>query len=746
MTDTWFIQDIEKQIKYGGRLVVIDPAAQCEFLMHTAELSGYIILKTDLQFNEEWEKVREELFLRYTAESKHKNDKIIFYVTRPKNQLSFLFDYCFTHGCIDLSNPAEWLRKKLFNHTGIQVNMENPMLLTAAKMGMGRDLSWWKKILQKLEELVSIDNELLPFLSDPESYLSSKESDVRRLFEEKLFELLGQPYMAKPPATLAKEVATLLFDRLLNNDISSELLSIYYKWLDSNIYYPSLKRYVDQYKLDPKLNVWNVHPNHCFEAIDHIQIKQIASHFRDVSFVQDKLQKIKIRVGSQRVSRNVPGWWHDVITLFEFDNKPLSTCNTLDKVIGFYTSSFHKVDRAIRNLYAAFLNDESVLRPLQEHYESLNHELLQHWFDYSSEYKSNQQGYLVQLIKQSKPGTAIIVGDGVRYEIASFIESQFDKKANVDMGIMLADMPSETEHNMSALYVGGNKIIPIHKDREKQLAELTGKEIKFLNLEALHYGIQADYLVLTYKDIDSAGEKLQMGAIKLFGEFESVLTEKIQLLLNMNFKEVHLITDHGFVLTGLLDEADKINPQVSGKKEVHERFIRTADKQTNVDWLMFDVPCGEYKYVYTAKSHRPFKSKGVYGFSHGGFTPQEIIIPNLKLTKLKASTSGLHVYFENKKELAEITGDLFMIRIEAPLAPTDVFSRERKVQIKLYADHIEYQSSDVITMNPNSIAEKEFSFHQKNEVSAVLLDAVTREQLDTVSIKKSSARDLGGLL
>ena len=383
---------------------------------------------------------------------------------------------------------------------------------------------------------------------------------------------------------------------------------------------------------------------------------------------------------------------------------------------------------------------------MQEHYESINHELLQHWFDHASEYQTNQQGYLRDLVKQSNPGTAIIVGDGVRYEIASFIASKFEQKGKIELGVMLADMPSETEHNMSGLYAGGNKIIPLHKDREKQLSESTGKNITFLNLEALHYGIQADYLVLTYKDIDSAGEKFQMGAIKLFSEFESVLEEKIQLLLDMNFKEVHLITDHGFVLTGLLDEADKIEPNASGNKEVHERFIRTVQKQANNDWLQFDVPYGEFRYVYAAKSHRPFRSKGVYGFSHGGFTPQEIIIPNLKLTKAKAATSGLGVYIDNKKELKEVIGDLFVIRIEAPIAPTDVFSRERKVQIKLFDGHLEYQCSDVITMNPNSIVEKEFSFQHKNEVSAVLIDALTKEQLDTAIIKKSGARDLGGLL
>ncbi len=201
----------------------------------------------------------------------------------------------------------------------------------------------------------------------------------------------------------------------------------------------------------------------------------------------------------------------------------------------------------------------------------------------------------------------------------------------------MADMPSETEHNMSALYVGNNQVIPIHKDREASLTQTTGKDIVYMPLEQLNYGVAADYLVLTYKDIDSAGEKLQHAAIKLFSEFEAVLIDKITLLLNMGYQEVYLITDHGFVLTGLLDEADKIDPNATGKKEVHERFIRTVDKQANSEWLVFEEPYAEYKYVYVAKNHRPFKSKGMYGFSHGGFTPQEIIIPKFKFSKTKIS-------------------------------------------------------------------------------------------------------------
>lgn len=746
MTDNWIIQDIEKHIAHRNRVVIIDPSGECAYLLPIIEKQNYTILKTDSTNNEEWQRIKEELMLRYEAESTHKTEKVIFYVTRPKDELSFLFDYCFTHGCVDLTNPVDWLRKKLFATTGHQITLDSPMLLTAAKLGIGKDIAWWKKILQNLEELVSIEDELIPFLSSPDTFFKNKEADVKRLFEEKLFDLIGQSFRKVPAKTLATEVVNHLFSRLLNNDVSAELLSIYHKWLDSNTYSKSLQDYIATNKIDPQTNIWNVHPDHCFTVIDRQQLQQITANFRDKAYVKEKLQKLHHRIKSRKASQFVPQWWDDLVTLFEFDNKPLAHCNSLEKVSSFYTSSFYKVDRAIRNMYESFLQDEAIVRPLQEHYESLNHELLQHWFDGSKEYQSNQQGYLPKLIAQSKPGTAIIVGDGVRYEIAAYVASQLQQKCKTTLDTMFADMPSETEHNMSALYVGNNQVLPIHKDREKSLSETTGKDITYLNLEALHYGIKADHLVLTYKDIDSAGEKLQMGAIKLFSEFERVLIEKIQLLLNMGYHQVHLVTDHGFVLTGLLDEADKIDPITVGKKEVHERFVRTADKQNDKDWVLFEKPYGEFKYVYAAKSQRPFKSKGVYGFSHGGFTPQEIIIPNFVFSKETSATSGLEVTILNKKELSEVTGELFGLKIQATSKADDLFSASRKIQVLLYANNITYSRSNIITIEPGATQSFDFSFGGHSEIIAVIVDASTQEQIDSVKIKKSNARDLGGLI
>jgi hypothetical protein len=745
MTEQWLIQDVNKLMQHRKRVVLLDPTAQCSFVLPILQQNHITVLQTDNTITERWQQEKEELMLRHEAETIFADKPLVFYVTRQQDQLSFLFDYCFTHGSLDLSHPQEWLRGKIFTHSGLQVQLDNPMLLTAAKLGVGKELAWWKKIVQDLEQVINLDDELLPFVHDPESYMSNKEPDIRRLFEEKLHELLEQQYVSKPAKTLADEVVKRMLDGLANNEISDILLQLYYKWADSTTYRPSLEVYVRNYKLNGTINPWNAHPDHCFEKLDLLALKQIAENVRDKSFVNERLYKLKRRIFSSKAKVFVPAWWQDVWVLFETDTNNLSKCNNLNTFIEYYTGSFSKVDRAIRNLYVIFLNDATIIRPLQEYYEGLNHLVLQVWFGFYSEYKSDQQGFLPKLLSTAKPKTAVIVGDGVRYEIADYVATELQKDFKVDKQIMLADMPSETEHNMSALYVGANEVLPIHKDREAKLTQKSGKNIHFMPLEQLNYGIEADYLVLTYKDIDSAGEKLQQAAIKLFDEFEKVLIDKISLLLNIGYQEVYLVTDHGFVLTGLLDESDKIDPNAAGKKEVNERFIRTVDKQTNSEWLFFEEPYAEYKFVYVAKNHRPFKSKGVYGFAHGGFTPQEIIIPKYKFTKAKAQTSQLEIFISNKQDLMDVPSELFVIRLDAPKAPKDLFGGIRKVQIKLYAGNKEYQGSDIFSVESNSIVDKEFSFNGNTQVQAVLLDAATQEQLDTATIKKSNLRDLGGL-
>ena len=360
MTEQWLIQDIKKLMQHRNKVVLLDPTNQCSFVLPILQQNQISVLQTDNTITEKWQREKEELMLRHEAETAYKDKPLIFYVTLPQDKLSFLFDYCFTHGCLDLSHPQDWLKKKIFAHTGLQVQLDNPMLLTAAKLGIGKNLAWWKKIVQNLEEVINLDDELLPFVHDPEGYLSSKEPDIKRLFEEKIHELLSQQYISKPAKTLADEVVKRLLDGLANNEISDTLLQLYYKWVDSATYRPSLETYIRNYKLIGTTNPWNAHPDHCFEKLDQLALKQIADNCRDESLVADKLQKLKKRIFSSKAQLFVPAWWQDVWVLFDANTDVLSACKNLNTFIEYYTGSFSKVDRAIRNLYIGFADKVSL--------------------------------------------------------------------------------------------------------------------------------------------------------------------------------------------------------------------------------------------------------------------------------------------------------------------------------------------------------------------------------------------------
>ena len=93
-----------------------------------------------------------------------------------------------------------------------------------------------------------------------------------------------------------------------------------------------------------------------------------------------------------------------------------------------------------------------------------------------------------------------------------------------------------------------------------------------------------------------------------------------------------------------------------------------------------------------------------------------------------------------------MTGELFVMKVQAENNANDLFSANRKIQVILYANSIRSNTSNIIEIEPGKSSSFEFSFSGNNEILAVLVDANNQEQLDSVTIKKSNARDFGGLL
>ena len=735
----WFKRDVDTLLAQNNRVVIVDPGCNAGFLVDNLKSCGaYHICSTTENSDVE------ELKIKYELEKNHENEKAIIYTSRKLDQLSFIRDYCETHGCIDFTRFYSYITGKLHSELGENVNMQESDLLILVKKSIGKDEKWWHKMLHKLDEVFEPE-EVVQFLDDPEGFSKKLDTDVLDLFYKKINDLIGQSAIDKPPRILADELAKCIFSTLADNTIGRDLYDIYRRWADSSVYEKSLQRYVHDFKVNQDVDCWQAHPDHCFPDIDRKCLMDINKNLSDNDYLNEKIKYIEKRT-SARNSWCIPVWWKEILHLLTFDTKKIDSVVNLKALTEYYLTEFYKYDRAIRILYAEMLNDKDLLSPWQQQYEYINRLYLEKWFKYFEQYKETQSEFLKNLIISKNIRTAIIVGDGIRYEIAMGIAEKLKGYYKFDEKFIYSDLPSETENNMSALYIGNGIIESTPKKREEYLSNNTGRDIQFIELDNLNSGITSDILVLNCRDIDSLGEKLQQKALKMFDELEYGIAEKIKLIFQAGYKNIYLTSDHGFVLTGLLSESDKIEVDFKGKIDKNERYIRAVEKQHLTDNLIeVEKKYADYQYIYFAKNHRPFKTTGQYGYSHGGITPQELIVPCFHITPLSGSDEKLKVEIQNKKELQSVAGNNFRIKISASTTG-NIFFQSRDIQLIFIDDIVEIKRSDVIAITADQNKSIEYDIKIKETMSVILIDAQSKEQLDKAEIKMNKARDLGGLI
>lgn len=743
MIDTWFKKDIEKILNTHQIVVLIDESKEADFLLEVVK-DNYQLYTASTEI--------EELRIKFEIEKTHRNGgKFLIYTTTPKEQLKFIREYSETNGCIEIKYLQNYIKEKVLNSLNLNLHLDKEELISAAKVSIGKDQTYWMNLSHTgASEIFNLEKELLPFLDNPTTYLKKYDKNVQEIFFKKINELIAQPYMSKPAPTLAAEVVTYLFDGLANNNPNKVLLEVYNNWLDSKSYINSLDGYLKKYQLSPKSDVFAIHPAHPFRSIDELWLEALGNNISNKGYIGNFIPKINQRIANRAIKHLGISFWPHVKDILEFDAKNINQLTSLEECVSFYTNHFYKLDRAIRGLYTEFLERKNLIEPLQEFYKNYCVVFLEKWFRYIDSYQSNQTGKIQEILNSNDGKIAIVVGDGVSYEFAQDIidKVSHDYSLSKETRYMFAGLPSETEHNMSQLYVETGELIK-KRDRENYISKHNPtKEIGFIDLQNVtELTDKEQYLICSYKDPDKLGESHQQKALKFFDKVSDTYATKIEQLLKNGYQHVYLVTDHGYVLTGLLTDADKIEVDFKGKTDKSERYIRTEQSQKIDSTLLIEteVKYDQYNFCYFAKRLGPFKTPGVYGFSHGGLSPQETIIPFLKWSNVQVSQDQLQVFISNKAELADVTGNLFSVKLKAS-ASTGLFSSERKIIILLYANNKKISESDLITIEANQELKKEYNFGSNKEIEIKILDSFTMAQLDKSTVKQNNARDLGGLL
>ncbi|WML26302.1 hypothetical protein [Neobacillus sp. OS1-33] len=744
MIDIWFKNDLMNIYGRHSVAVFIDESGEAEFLLKTVE-GEFTIHQPNSEL--------EELHVKYLIEKvQPSNERFLIYTRSKREELKFIREYCETCGSLEIRYLQNYIKEKVHQTLNLNINLSKEELIAAAKVSVGKDHTYWMDISHKGATVIfDLNKELLPFVHDPVSFTKEKyDAPLRETFYWEVNELLGQEYLLKPATTLAREVVNAILDGLAEGNLNKTLDSVYKNWLDSVSYRDSFKVYLDKYTLSSELDIWNVSINHPFRLVDERWLSEVGKKLSDKASIPNTLAKMRQRNQSRQAQALGIHFWNDVIALLEFDSQDITYLSSFSECVEFYKKHFCKLDTAIRNLYTEFLNKKELLEPFQELYKEHITVFLDKWFKYWSGYKENQTGTLQGIIDSSNGmKTAVIVGDGVAYEIAEQVATKIKSSVNLKRDAILADIPSETENNMSRIYMNNGVIEAVHSNREKYLAaQNLDVTIDFIRLDEVNEdALAGQFLICTYKDIDDMGEKLQQKALKYVPEIIDFFAEKISLLLSSGYGKVYLISDHGFVLTGLLSEADKISVSPKGEFDKAERYIPTESKQPELTPTLIEAERGykRFRYLYFAKNINPFKTPGLYGYSHGGVSPQELITPFFCWERSGELISSLSVSIENKEELKDVTGELYSIKIQADKGTEDLFSMERKVYLVFFANKSQVNKSDVFTIQQNKWITKEYTFDGHLEIEVQLLDAATKQQLDRAVIKQNKERDLGGL-
>ena len=723
MIDSWFKKDIQKIIDTHQIAVFIDESKEARFLFDAIK-NEFVVFEVSNEL--------EELKVKYEVEKNRNNtNKFLVYTTTPKENLKFIREYCETNGVVEIKYFQNYIKEKVHKNINLNINLEKEELISAAKVSVGKDQTYWMDLSHKgASEIFDLEKEILPFIDNPKAFVKKFDAKVEEIFFKKINELIGQTYIKKPAETLANEVVHFLLEGLLNNNPHPVLLKVYYNWLDSKTYQESFWKYLKKFNPIEKSDVFSVHPAHPFEWLDKKWIEELGKNISNSSYVINFLSKINERIQSKTYSHLSISYWYDIKRLLEFDVNNISQIASFEEAVNFYIKDFYQLDKAIRGIYTHFLHQKEVLEPIQEYYKNFNTIFLDKWFKYINDYQSNQTGVLSQIINSEGGKTAIIVGDGVSFEFGREIANSVSGEYRLENknSYLLAGLPSETEHNMSQLYVDSGEVMAKKQERENYLSITNPeKDIRFIDLDKVNELTQkADYLICSCKDPDKLGETYQQESLKYFKDVSKLYVNKIEQLLKNGYENVYLVTDHGFVLTGILENSTKIEVDFKGKVNKSERFIRTENRQSIDDNLLLEkeVKYNEFNYCYFAKRSGPFKTPGVYGFSHGGFTPQETIIPYLKWTNKGDKIESLSIEVLNQKELKEVTGNLFSVHLTAKASTNDLFTSERNVNLLFFTNNTVTKTRENIKVSKDTIIKIEESFDKFSEYNLVVVDSV----------------------
>ena len=301
-------------------------------------------------------------------------------------------------------------------------------------------------------------------------------------------------------------------------------------------------------------------------------------------------------------------------------------------------------------------------------------------------------------IASSKKRRAVILVDALRFELGQDLMGrcqQSMRDAEVSCEPLIASLPTLTPIGMSFLIpardikvdvVDGNWRVQskdstgnlaVAAERKKVIKKRHPKSAIFDNLGALISASDVDLeqgnpIVVFTRELDCLGHDSGLLNLSLdyLGEYLNGLSKGIKRLTTAGIEEIHIASDHGFIIIEDVIDADKIpfGKDTSILYAGH-RCLVGKNLPDNLG-VVFDLPNSDGLKFCVPQGTGMFKKRGKNDFLHGGLSLQEILVPYVRVAvrkvhpkygaKFKAPATAHNLIFE-VEILRAIPGEGYMI-------------------------------------------------------------------------------------
>jgi len=307
---------------------------------------------------------------------------------------------------------------------------------------------------------------------------------------------------------------------------------------------------------------------------------------------------------------------------------------------------------------------------------------------------------LVNVRKGSR--TAVIFVDALRLELAHALVDRLQRDLNpseLNLSPRLITLPAVTEVCMPALLPDGDTRKVDYSDgwqvtigksgnlasKAERIAYLRSKYPKIqvyneiselLKTPTDQIPASAELYVTFHTALDSIGEEAHELALAVFSEVLKDVEQAIRKFREAEISEIHIVTDHGFLLLDDVSEADKVPVKDVPAFKKSSRYL-VGRGLGHTDQLRLPIPGAKDLEGWFARGIGVLRTPGKYNYTHGGLSLQEVIIPCLTVSQ-KASGGMIEVEMSAPDE---IRGKLLKVKVQALSA--ELLARPRQVELRL---------------------------------------------------------------